>query len=123
MRRIWEDVREKVNQCFTEGQQLSRQRDNDIVAMLTDEQKAKFEKISKDYHDRWLRLGDVREQAFNKGVEETNKILDEAQQKKYAEILSKRLGHAPSPSATEPSDGPLVSPLPPAPMPAPSRKN
>src|SRR5947208_930923 len=71
MKAIWEGVRGDVQQCFQQAQDLQKQRDNDVLAMLNDEQKAKFEKLSKDYALRFDKLTQQREQAFEKAVDET----------------------------------------------------
>jgi len=107
MRRIWENVRDQVNDCDRAGRDLPRQRDNEIIAMLTDEQKVKFEKIAKDYHQREIALKQEREGAFGEGVNKTNEILTKPQQEKYSQIIKARLGHVPS---TEAGVAPVVSP-------------
>ena len=88
MRGIWEGVRDKVHQAFDEAQDLSRQRDERLVAILTtDEQKAQFAKITKEFDEKYNRLARERDEAFNSAVERTKKLLDETQRKKYEEIL------------------------------------
>jgi len=94
MRQIWEGVRAKVHQTFEDAQQLQKQRDDTLVSLLTDEQKAKFQKISKDYAKRYDQLARTRELTFNQAVERTKALLSEQQKRKYEEILKSRVQSA-----------------------------
>jgi Spy/CpxP family protein refolding chaperone len=100
MRDIWEGVRDKVHQAFDEAQDLQRQRDERIVALLTtDEQKAKFQKLSQEFADRYDQLAKDRDEAFNSAVEKTKKLLTEEQRKKYEQILKTHVRPGPPPDA------------------------
>jgi hypothetical protein len=92
MREIWEGVRGKVHHTFEDAQQLQKQRDDALVAILNDEQKAQFEKISHDYADRFDQLSHARDQAFADAVEQTRKLLNEEQRRKYEQILKDHVG-------------------------------
>jgi Spy/CpxP family protein refolding chaperone len=92
MRTIWENVRADVQDCYHDAQNLQRQRDQEIVALLDDRQKAEFEKISKDYADRYTKLTQKRDETFQRAVDRTRQLLDEKQRAKYEEILKSRLG-------------------------------
>jgi hypothetical protein len=59
--------------------------------MLTPEQQATFEKLAKDYADRYEQLTQQREQTFQKAVKDTKDLLDAEQQKKYDELRKTRL--------------------------------
>jgi hypothetical protein len=87
MRSIWQEVQAKVNRTFDDAQALQRERDQALVALLDDQQKAKFEKISKDYAQRFIDLSRGRDQTFNDAVERTKKLLSEQQREKYDQIL------------------------------------
>lgn len=99
MRVIWEGVRGDVQQCFQQAQDLQKQRDNAVLAILSDEQKSKFQKISIDYANRFDTLTHQREQAFQKAVDQTRGLLSEDQRGKYDQILKNRLGRFPAPGA------------------------
>ena len=100
MRDIWEGVRDKVHQAFDEAQDLQRQRDERIVALLTtDEQKARFQKLSQEFADRYDQLAKDRDQAFNSAVDKTKKLLNEEQRKKYDQILKTHVRPGPPPDA------------------------
>ena len=87
MRSIWEGVRDKVHHAFDEAEDLGRQRDQRLVALLNEEQKTQFERISREFAEKYDRLARERDDAFNGAVEKTKKILTEPQRKKYEEIL------------------------------------
>src|SRR5258708_3053114 len=68
MRKIWESVRDTAQSCLTRGQLLRQQRDKAMEALLTDEQKARFEKGNQDYEAQVLALNNHREQVFQIAV-------------------------------------------------------
>jgi hypothetical protein len=92
MRKIWEGSRDKSHGMFAEAQDLQKGRDDALVSLLNDEQKAKYEKIAKEYADRFAALTARRDSMFQDSVEQTKSILSASQQKKYEEILRSRLG-------------------------------
>lgn len=104
MRQIWEGVRGDVRQAFDEAQRLQKQRDEALVSMLNDEQKAKFEKISKEYAGRFDELTRKRDSTFQDAVERTRRILNDDQRQKYDQILKRQVGSVPTtvPSAEIP---------------------
>jgi hypothetical protein len=91
MRTIWEAVRQRVHQTFDDAQQLQKQRDDSLVALLDDKQKSQFEQISKDYSDRFAQLTRQREQMFQDAVRETKELLSDEQRQKYDQILRTRV--------------------------------
>lgn len=106
MRKIWESVRDSAQTCLTRGQSLRRQRDKAMEAILTDEQKARFEKVDQEYNSRIAALNNERENAFQKAVERTEQILTPPQRAAYEKILRAQTGREPgqrlldSPDAT-----------------------
>jgi Spy/CpxP family protein refolding chaperone len=100
MRVIWEGVRHKAHAAYEDAQRLQKQRDEAIIRLLNDEQKAQFEKISKDHAQRFDELRRRRDETFESGVEQTKKLLDDTQRQKYDQILKTHvrrdpLGYAP----------------------------
>jgi Spy/CpxP family protein refolding chaperone len=87
MREIWETVRQQVRTSQSEADKLQRGRDEELVAMLSREQRAKFEKISRSYADRFAELRKQRDQAFATAVDKTRNLLSDEQRRKYDEIL------------------------------------
>jgi hypothetical protein len=72
---------------YETADQLNRQRDEAIQAMLTPDQKAQFEKLTRDFADRFTRLRKDRDAAFSQAVEQTRKLLADDQRQKYDELL------------------------------------
>lgn len=105
MREIWEGVRGTVHDTFTDAQNLQKERDEALVALLNDEQRVKFAKISKDYADRFEALTKKRDRTFEEAVEKTKQILDEPQREKYDEILKTHVRRGP-PAGLPPPPGP-----------------
>ncbi len=101
MRVIWEPIRNEIQQCFRQANDLQHQRDDDIVALLNDQQKAQFEKLSKKYADRYAKLDAKRERTFQDAVERTRKILNDTQRAQYDKIIADRL---PVHATTQPVD-------------------
>jgi len=87
MRGIWENVREQVRSSYTDAEKLQRSRDEELVGLLNQEQKAKFEKISRSYSDKFSQLRHKRDQSFASAVEQTRNMLSDEQRQKYDEIL------------------------------------
>ena len=95
MRGIWEGVRGRVHGTFDEAQRLQRERDEALVSLLNDEQKAKFQRIAQDYSDRFDKLSQERKSTFDEAVAKTRRLLSDEQRQKYDEILKKRVGSVP----------------------------
>ncbi|HYO11275.1 MAG TPA: hypothetical protein VER17_20085 [Tepidisphaeraceae bacterium] len=112
MREVWEGVRTRVHRSYDEAQDLQQQRDRDIAALMSDEQKAKFEQLTRDYAGRYEKLEQRRREAFDKAVERTRSLLDEGQRAKYDKILESRVKRSPPTTMMSP---PAASPASPAP--------
>jgi Spy/CpxP family protein refolding chaperone len=83
---IWEGLRDSSK--FREQRQaFQKQREEAVLAILTDEQKAKYDAVLKDYADKVAELGKAREAAFQGAIEKTKQILNTEQRKKYEEWL------------------------------------
>jgi hypothetical protein len=95
MRTIWEGVRGTAQQCFDDARRLQKERDDALVSLLNEEQKAKFAAISKDYADGFKELNRKRDQAFKKAVAQTKQVLTDEQWKKYERIIRSRVGPGP----------------------------
>ena len=95
MRQIWEGVRERVHKTFDDAQNLQKERDEALVALLSDEQRVKFAKISQDYANRFGELTKRRDATFEEAVEKTKQMLDPQQRAKYEEILKAHVRRGP----------------------------
>jgi DNA anti-recombination protein RmuC len=106
MKQIWEGVRDKVRTSYEGADRLQRQRDEAIMAMLSTEQKAQFERLTRDFADRFETLRRDRDDSFHQAVEQTRKLLAEEQRRKYDDLLkalvrADELGAATTPAATQ----------------------
>jgi hypothetical protein len=85
-------VRETTQQCLEDGRRIQKERDDALVALLSDEQKLKFQKLSDEYATQFAELNRKRDKDFEKAVQQTRKILNEGQWRKYEQILRSRVG-------------------------------
>jgi len=76
---------------------LQKGRDEELIGLLNDDQKAKYEAIAKKYADRFVDLATERDATFQKAVEQTKAILTPQQREKYEKLLSERGGPPPPP--------------------------
>lgn len=92
LRTIWEGVNETVQDCFEQARGIQRQREDALVALLSPEQKSRFERIAADYAQRFDGVVQRRNAAFDNAVKQTRQILDPGQRDAYDKMLQKRLG-------------------------------
>src|SRR6476661_6327355 len=59
MRPIWEAARDTARSCAAEAEQVQRDHEQQLRAMLTDEQKAQYERMSQENHRR-IEVQDAR---------------------------------------------------------------
>ena len=103
MQQIWEGVRNTAHDCQEQAQQLQKQRDDAVFAMLTDEQKAKYTQLTTECVGKIAVLNSRREEAFGKAVEETKSMLSDSQKKVYEQMIQSRVGqHVSSGGESEP---------------------
>ena len=95
MRVIWEGVKSKVDDCYQSAQVIQKKRDDALLVLLNDEQKAKFIKIQQSCTDSLASLKTDRDSTFDNAVTQTEKILTETQKVRYREILQTRVHHGP----------------------------
>ena len=98
MRVIWEKVRSDVQRSYQDADDLQKRRDRALVGLLDDRQKAEFEKLSADFADQFKSVSQNRDSAFQDAVDQTRKLLNETQRKKYELILKERLRRSPTTS-------------------------
>lgn len=92
MRAIWESARRDVHATFEDAQRLQSDRDDALTAILNDEQRRAFAKISEDYAARFAALSEKRDATFQEAVNATNELLDESQRRRYDQILKDHVG-------------------------------
>jgi Spy/CpxP family protein refolding chaperone len=87
MRQIWENVRAKDQRIYEQAEDLQAKREQALISLLTDEQKAKFQTISKDFAARRTGLDKTRDQVFQDAVDASKALMNPTQQKAYDSIL------------------------------------
>ena len=92
MRGIWESVRDTAHDCFAKAQDIQREHDEQVQAMLNPEQKKKYQELSKKAHDDIAQLDVQRRAALQTAIDRTRAMLNEDQRKAYDQIVKSRLG-------------------------------
>jgi Spy/CpxP family protein refolding chaperone len=91
MEKIWSNVvRPPGPEDEERRRAIRRERDEAIAALIPAQQKAAYDKISKDYFDRMTQLVQDRGKLIQAAVEQTKKILTEEQWKKFDEFQKRR---------------------------------
>src|ERR1043165_7442908 len=68
MRQIWENAHGKLQRTFEQAENLQSRREKALIDLLTDEQKAKFEPIAKEFADQRDKLDVARDKVFQDAV-------------------------------------------------------
>jgi len=92
IRAVWEGVSQTVDSCYQQGQAIQNRRDQALLNLLTDDQKAKFAIIDKDDARQFAEQMTKRQAAFQQGLTETEAMLSPEQRVKYEQIVRARLG-------------------------------
>jgi Spy/CpxP family protein refolding chaperone len=91
LKTIWSEMADKGRRHQEDQRrELRRQRDEQIQALLTPEQKSRFEQIHEEYDRQTDALGREMRANFQKAVDATKGVLDPDQRARYEEWLSKR---------------------------------
>jgi Spy/CpxP family protein refolding chaperone len=123
MHNIWSEVMGSVmRQRFEQGRALRQERDQAIAALMTDEQRPRYEAILNEYARKDGELSEQRKQAFDEAVRRTKEILTAEQAAKYEELMKRQPdrgfgpprggrrgpppGSPPGPPAGQPPDNP-----------------
>jgi Spy/CpxP family protein refolding chaperone len=119
MEKIWSDVMGAVSREHGEKRDRLRQkRDEAIVSLIPDGQRANYELIEQDYSFQMDSLSKDRDRAFEQAVEQTKKILTPEQSQKYDELMKEQRerwrsgGHGSHHRATMPASASTTNPEP-----------
>ena len=94
MLKIWSGAMDTLRRDHRDQRRKNREARNAAVqALLTAEQKKRYEKIQSDYEAKSAALGEARRKAFADAVWRTKENLTEEQRKRYEDILKKRPPH------------------------------
>lgn len=87
MREIWSDV---MGRRRGERRALAKERDEAVVALLTEEQLPQYERIMQEYRRKMEELSRERQRRVQEAVERTKRILTPEQAEKYEELRKLR---------------------------------
>jgi Spy/CpxP family protein refolding chaperone len=90
MRAVWQDVSKNRQTDWERRRALDKERTEAVLALLSDEQKARYDKINQDFTVKMQEMSKQREQAFADAQERTKAILTEEQRVKYEQLMQKR---------------------------------
>jgi Spy/CpxP family protein refolding chaperone len=91
MDKIWSEVMGAMGrQRFEQSRALRQERDQAIAALMTDEQRPRYEAVLKDYTRKDGELSDQRKQAFKEAIKRTKEILTPDQAAKYDALMAKQ---------------------------------
>lgn len=89
MKSIWSHVEQVRNQTFHQRHDIEQQRENDVVSLLTKEQKDKYDQIQQRHREQVDALKTEMGQAVREAEQETRAMLTPEQQKKYDDFRAK----------------------------------
>jgi Spy/CpxP family protein refolding chaperone len=116
MQAIWSEVMgATMRQRGEQRDALRQERDQAIVALLTEEQRPRYDAILKDYVTKENEMSEQRKQAFEEAIKRTKEILTPEQAAKYEELMKKERekGFGPPRGGHRgPPPGPPPGPLP-----------
>ena len=81
IRPIWEEARDAAHACANEAERIQRDHEEQLKGMLTDEQKARYERLSQENHLKIAAQDARRKDAFRQAVARTEKLLREDQRR------------------------------------------
>ena len=91
MKKIWSEMADRGRKQHEDRRRdLRRERDEKVQALLTPEQKSRFDQIHNDYNEQNQALDREMRANFQKAVDATKALLDPDQRARYEEWLSKR---------------------------------
>jgi Spy/CpxP family protein refolding chaperone len=96
MRKIWSEVMGPGGRGpFDRRSALAQDRDQAVLALLTEEQRVKYDAILQDHAAKLEALSQERKRAFENAVERTKEILTPEQAAKYEELMKKQRDRGP----------------------------
>ena len=117
MEKIWSDAMGPVYR--EHGQKraaLQQERDKDILSLVPDEQRAKYDLVQQYYTFKMDSLSKERDRAFEQAVEQSKKIMTPDQAQKYDVLMKEQRerwrsgGHGSRHHAASPASGPTSNP-------------
>lgn len=92
MRKIWSEVMGPTRRQQSSEQRaaLAKQRDTAVSALLTDDQRTKYQAIEQEYTRGLDQISQERKKAFDQAIEQTKKILTPQQAAKYEALIARQ---------------------------------
>jgi len=87
---IWSDTHKQIEQAFDHRRELVKHREQAVLNLLTDSQRAAYEKINTDFHAQNDELFKQREALMQSANDQSRALLDPDQQKKW-DMLTKEM--------------------------------
>lgn len=98
IRQVWSEVQSLSGREYRDRRAaLAKERETQVRALLTDEQRSRFEEILAEYQRKVDALAAERERAVQAAIEKTKMLLDERQRAKYEQLLKEREMGGPPP--------------------------
>ena len=100
MRRVWsEAMRSARTDVFEQRIELGRERHEKIQQLLSEEQKARYDEIKREFEQRQKELDKMRKAIFQHAHERTREILTESQRAEFDRMFKRGPGtrHGPGP--------------------------
>jgi len=104
MRQIWSrpDQGSPMRSHLERRRAIRKWRDEAVRALLSEEQKGRYDEIVREYEQQLAKLSEERRKAFQQRLERTKAILTDSQRRKYEELLEKGRGPGGRPGAGPP---------------------
>jgi len=91
MHEIWSEAMSTAGRGrWEQHRAFVEERDQAILDLLTDEQRARYDAIQQEYENKREALDEQRQRAFEQAVERTKGILTPEQAAKYEELMKNR---------------------------------
>jgi hypothetical protein len=90
MKQIWEATRVEMDEHMRRRKGVEQEWEAAVQGMFSEEQKARFEQLRQEYQTRLAAVEGEFESIFRRADDKTRQILDEAQRKKFEDILIAR---------------------------------
>ena len=90
MREIWSNVMSTSRRHrFEQRRNLQEEQEAAILGLLSEEQRAKYEEVKREYAEKSAVMEEASRKAFEEARERTKEILTESQRRQYEELLQR----------------------------------
>jgi Spy/CpxP family protein refolding chaperone len=104
---VWAQTMQKIGQTMDQRHECDKQRDTAVTALLTEQQRAAYEKIMSDYHGKRSELDKQRDSLIHDADDRSRALLDDVQKARWDELTKEMHGrhgpHRPGSPDTRPA--------------------